>query len=152
MHLWTFHLDCSQSPVPRKIVGIEHLPLRAAILVSKVPRQAWGLVSNLRRGGGGGMGQDGLGVGEKYLFSFFLAPLPHCSKPRGPPPSVHLKTRWPRLTVSAWSRDFFQKNWKLQAVYFPLCSFKQRTFWNKNERHWRKLTRWTSIKRTIIFF
>ena len=27
-------LDCSQSPVCRKIVGIEHLPLRAAILVS----------------------------------------------------------------------------------------------------------------------
>ena len=93
VHLWTFHLDCSQSPVPRKIVGIEHLPLRAAILVSKVPRQAWGLVSNLRRRGGGGGGPDGLGVGEKYLFSFFLAPLPHCSKPRGPPPSVHLKTR-----------------------------------------------------------
>ena len=73
VHLWTFHLDCSQSPVPRKIVGIEHLPLRAAILVSKVPRQAGGLVSNLRRGGGG---QDGLGVGEKYLFSFFSRPPP----------------------------------------------------------------------------
>lgn len=148
MHLWTFHLDCSQSPVPRKIVGIEHLPLRAAILVSKVPRQAWGLVSNLRRGGGAGR----FGSRREISFLFFSRPLPHCSKPRGPPPSVHLKTRWPRLTVSAWSRDFFQKNWKLQAVYFPLCSFKQRTFWNKNERHWRKLTRWTSIKRTIIFF
>ena len=92
--------DCSQSPVPCKIDGIEQLLLRAAILVSNVPRQAWGLVSNLLRGDGGG-GEDGLGVGEKYIFSFFLAPLPHCYKPQGPPPSVHLKTRWPRVTVIA---------------------------------------------------
>ena len=31
-----------------KIVGIEHLPLQAAILVSSVPDKVWGWVSNLR--------------------------------------------------------------------------------------------------------
>ena len=67
-----------------------------------------------------------MGVGEKNIFSFFLASLRYRYKPRGPPPSVLLKTRWPRVTVSASSRDFFQKNRKLRAVYFPLYSFKQR--------------------------
>ena len=33
----------------------------------------------------GGGGKDGLGVGEKYIFSFFLASLPHRYKPQGPP-------------------------------------------------------------------
>lgn len=78
----------------------------------------------------GGGGKDGLGVGEKYIFSFFLASLPQRYKPQGrarPAPSVDMKTKWPRVTVTVWSRDFFQKNRKLQAVYFPLSSFKQRT-------------------------
>ena len=64
----------------RKIVGIEHLPLRAAILVLNVPSLAWRWVSNLLWG-------RGPVWQEARKIASFSPPL----KPKGSAPSGHLR-------------------------------------------------------------